>query len=146
MHSYHQPESTPKLVLLFDGLCGFCDGTVQYIFRHDKKETMMFAPLQSGYAKEVLDRHPRIKSIDSLIIVERHGDLETVYVRSAAALKIAGYLGGIHSLLLATRLVPAPIRDIFYKVFAKNRYKWFGRKEACAIPTPAQRARYIALP
>jgi predicted DCC family thiol-disulfide oxidoreductase YuxK len=136
----------PELVLLFDGLCGFCDKTVQHIFKHDKKGTMMFAPLQSDLAKEALDRHPRFKTIDSMIVLERKGDRETAYARSAAALRIAKYLGGVHSLAVGLRIIPAPLRDLFYKLFAKNRYRLFGKKESCPIPTKEQRARYLAMP
>jgi predicted DCC family thiol-disulfide oxidoreductase YuxK len=139
-------SDSADLVLLFDGLCGFCDKSVQHIFKYDKKGTMMFAPLQSDFAKEVLDRHPRFKSIDSMIVVERHGNTETAYARSAAALRIASYLGGIHSLANVLRIIPPRIRDVFYKLFAKNRYRLFGKKEACPIPTKEQRARYIAMP
>jgi predicted DCC family thiol-disulfide oxidoreductase YuxK len=135
-----------ELVLLFDGLCGFCDTAVQHIFKHDKKGTMMFAPLQSDFAKEVLDRHPKFKSIDSMIVIERTGKVETAYARSAAALRIGSYLGGVHSLANIFRIIPPPIRDLFYKLFAKNRYRLFGKKEACPIPTKEQRARYLAMP
>jgi predicted DCC family thiol-disulfide oxidoreductase YuxK len=144
-----QPASKAKpaeLVLLFDGLCGFCDTAVQHIFKHDKKGTMMFAPLQSDFAKEVLDRHPKFKSIDSMIVIERIGKVETAYARSAAALRIGSYLGGVHSLANVFRIIPSPIRDLFYKLFAKNRYRLFGKKEACPIPTKEQRARYLAMP
>jgi predicted DCC family thiol-disulfide oxidoreductase YuxK len=134
------------LVLLFDGLCGFCDKTVQHIFKHDKKGTLKFAPLQSDFAQEVLDRHPRFRTIDSMILIERHGDLETAYARSAAALKLASYLGGYHKLFLAAKILPPPLRDVFYKLFAKNRYKLFGKKESCPIPTREQRARFVAMP
>lgn len=136
----------PELVLLFDGLCGFCDKTVQHILKNDRQGTMMFAPLQSEFAKNVLDRHPRFKSIDSMIVVERKGNVETAYARSAAAIRIASYLGGLHSLATVLRIIPAPIRDIFYKLFARNRYRLFGKKESCPIPTKEQRARYLVMP
>jgi predicted DCC family thiol-disulfide oxidoreductase YuxK len=139
-------KKQPELVLLFDGLCGFCDKTVQHIFRHDKRGTMMFAPLQSDFAKEVIARHPRFKSIDSMIVVERNGDSETAYAYSAAALKIASYLGGIHSFAKISRILPPKVRDLFYKLFAKYRYRLFGKHESCPLPTSEQRARYIAMP
>jgi predicted DCC family thiol-disulfide oxidoreductase YuxK len=144
--SLDEKTRQPELVLLFDGLCGFCDRSVQHIFKYDKKGTMMFAPLQSDFAKEVLDRHPRFKTIDSMIVIERTGKKETAYARSAAALRIARYLGGIHSLASILRVIPAPIRDLFYKLFAMNRYRLFGKKESCPIPTKEQRARYLAMP
>lgn len=136
----------PELVLLFDGLCGFCDKSVQHIFKYDRRGTMMFAPLQSDFAKAVLERHPRFKAVDSMIVVERQGEQETVYVRSAAALRIARYLGGIHSLANAGRILPAKVRDLLYKIIANNRYRLFGKKAACPIPTKEQRARYLAMP
>jgi predicted DCC family thiol-disulfide oxidoreductase YuxK len=139
-------HAQPELVLLFDGLCGFCDKSVQHIFKYDKVGTMMFAPLQSDFAKAVLERHPRFKSVDSMMVVERKGNQETAYVRSAAALRIASYLGGIHSLLNVGRILPPKVRDFFYKLIASNRYKLFGKKDACPIPTKEQRARYVELP
>lgn len=140
------PEKQPELVLLFDGLCGFCDRTIHHILKHDKKGVMMFAPLQSGYAREVLARHPKFQGVDSMMIVERHGDLETAFVRSAAALKIASYLGGAHQIAQVGRILPPPLRDLIYNGIAKVRYKIFGKKDACPIPTPAERKRYVALP
>ncbi len=137
---------TSELVLLFDGLCGLCDRSVQHILKYDKKATMMFAPLQSDFARAVLDRHPEFKSIDSMLVVERHEDVETVYARSAAALRISTYLGGFHALALVFRVVPPPIRDVLYNLVAKSRYRLFGKKESCPIPTKEQRARYIAMP
>ena len=139
-------QRQPELVLLFDGLCGFCDKSVQHIFKYDKKGTMMFAPLQSDFAKAVLERHPRFKSVDSMLVVEHHGDKETLYVRSAAALRIASYLGGIHRVASVGRILPPKVRDLLYKLVAKNRYRLFGKKDACPIPTKEQRARYIAMP
>jgi predicted DCC family thiol-disulfide oxidoreductase YuxK len=141
-----RPIASPQLVLLFDGLCGFCDKTVQHIFKHDKRGTMMFAPLQSDFAKQVMARHPRFQKIDSMIVIERHGETETAYAYSAAALRIASYLGGIHSLANVTRVVPPKIRDVFYRLFARYRYRLFGKHESCPLPTKEQRARYIAMP
>lgn len=137
---------TPSLVLLYDELCGFCDKTVQYILKHDKQGTMMFAPLHSDLANAVLARHPRFLSVDSLILVERAGDTETAFAYSAAALRLATYLGGMHKLVLVVKILPPKMRDHFYKLFAKYRYRLFGKHQTCPLPTPEQRARFIAMP
>jgi predicted DCC family thiol-disulfide oxidoreductase YuxK len=131
-------------VLLYDGLCGFCDGTVQFILRHDRKKTLRFATLQGDYARGVIDRHPELAGVDSLILVERDpAGGERVHVRSNGALGVARYLGGAWHLARATAIVPRVIRDLAYDGFARIRYRVFGRYNSCPIPTPEQRARFI---
>jgi predicted DCC family thiol-disulfide oxidoreductase YuxK len=132
-------------VLLYDGLCGFCDGTVQFILRHDRKKTLRFATLQGAYAREVFARHPELAGIDSLVLVERDpsSGSERVYVRSAGALRVAKYLGGAWHLARVLAIVPGFIRDLGYDAFARVRYRVFGQYNSCPIPTPEQRARFI---
>jgi len=113
-------------VLLYDGLCGFCDGTVQFILRHDRRKTLRFATLQGDFARGVIARHP-----------------ERVYVRSEGALGVARYLGGAWHLARATAIVPRFLRDLAYNAFARIRYRVFGRYDSCPIPTAEQRARFI---
>lgn len=131
-------------VLLYDGLCGFCDGVVQFILRHDAGGSLRFAALQSEFARSVMDRHPILRGVDSIILVESPGDAdERVSVRSDGALRLAVYLGGIWKAALVFRLVPRVIRDAAYDAFAKIRYKVFGRHDSCPLPSPEQRARFI---
>jgi predicted DCC family thiol-disulfide oxidoreductase YuxK len=136
-------ESAP--VLLYDGVCGFCNKSVQTIIAHDRRGVMRFAALQSEYARSVIARHPQLKGIDSMVLIERSPETgeERVYVRSASALRVASYLGGFWKLLLAFKVVPAPIRDYFYDTFARHRYRLFGRHDACLLPPPEVRARFI---
>ncbi len=132
-------------VLLYDGLCGFCNGTVQFILARDPSGSMRFAPLQGEFARRVLDRHPELRSVDSLILV-RPGATpgeERALVRSEAVLGIADYLGGAWRAADVLRLVPRPLRDWGYDLFARFRYRLFGRYDACPVPSPEVRARFL---
>ena len=132
-------------VLLYDGLCGFCDGTVQFILKHDRRGTLRFATLQGDFARDVIARHPDLAGVDSLVLVEPDpaSGKERVSVRSDGALRVARYLGGPWNLARATAIVPRFLRDLAYDGFARIRYRVFGRYDACPIPTPEQRARFI---
>ncbi|HWC78305.1 MAG TPA: DCC1-like thiol-disulfide oxidoreductase family protein, partial [Blastocatellia bacterium] len=132
---------TSHPVLLYDGLCGFCDRSVQLILRNDSRMTLLFAPLQGDYAKEIVARHPELRGIDSLVFVEPSGGAkgEKAYVRSDAALRVANYLGGAWKLALVAYAVPRFIRDYLYDQFAKRRYRWFGKYESCKLPSPEVR-------
>jgi predicted DCC family thiol-disulfide oxidoreductase YuxK len=132
-------------VLLYDGVCGFCNKSVKTIIAHDRRGVMRFAALQSEFARSVVERHSKLKGIDSLVFVERSTETgeECVHIRSAAALRVASYLGGFWKLLLAFKVVPALIRDYFYDLFARHRYRLFGKHDACLLPPPEVRARFI---
>jgi predicted DCC family thiol-disulfide oxidoreductase YuxK len=133
-------------VLLYDGTCGFCDGAVKFILRIDRRGEMRFAALDSDFGAAVLERHPALAAVDSVVYVEDpDGAGERVSVRSEAALRVARYLGAPWSLLaVAGRLIPAPVRDWLYDHFAAIRYRVFGRVDSCALPAPEVRARFIA--
>lgn len=131
-------------VLLYDGLCGFCDGTVQFILKHDRRGTLRFATLQGDFARDVIARHPELAGVDSLVLVEPDASgAEQVYVRSEGALHVARYLGGAWKVALAVRIVPRFLRDLAYDGFARIRYRVFGHYDSCPIPSPEQRARFI---
>lgn len=132
-------------VLLYDGLCGFCDSTVQFIIEHDRRGTLKFATLQGDFAQDVRTRHPELDSVDSLVLVEPDAATggEKVYVRSDGAIRVARYLGGGWHLARAIAIVPRFLRDWAYDAFARIRYRVFGRRDSCPIPTPEQRARFI---
>ncbi|KMY53369.1 thiol-disulfide oxidoreductase [Bacillus sp. FJAT-27231] len=126
-------------VVLFDGECNFCDSSVQFIIKNDPKGMFHFASLQSDTGQELLKKHHVPSDIDSMILIE--GD--KVYYKSAAALRICRHLKGAWKLLYAFIIVPRPIRNIAYDFIAKNRYKWFGKKESCMLPSLSVRARFI---
>ena len=130
-------------VLLYDGVCGFCNGAVQTILRLDPHGTLQFAALQSDYAAAVITRHPSLADVDSIVFVEDPDQpTEQVYVKSAAALRVAGYLGGPWRLFKGAGIIPAPVRDRLYDGFARIRYRVFGTHDTCPIPAPEVRARF----
>jgi predicted DCC family thiol-disulfide oxidoreductase YuxK len=134
-------------VLLYDGLCGFCSRGVQRILRFESRKTMVFAALQSDYGRSILARHPDLEGFDSVVLVESgfKANEEKVFVRSDAVLHIARYLGGLWKLALAAYIVPRPVRDYLYDQFAKRRYRWFGKLDACMAPSREVRARFLDL-
>src|SRR5215212_9700226 len=98
-------------VLLYDGVCGFCNKSVQMILNNDRRGTLRFAALQSDYGRAVVGRHRELEGVDSVVFVERAAGGERVYVRSEAALKVAAYLGGLWKVFLCAYVVPRPLRD-----------------------------------
>jgi predicted DCC family thiol-disulfide oxidoreductase YuxK len=134
-------------LLLYDGVCGFCNRTVQFVLKNDHKGTVHFAPLQSGLSMAFLARHPETKGIDSIIFVEKddeHG--ESVYVYSSAIIRLARYLRFPWNLLRIGSLCPALVRDALYRLFARYRYRLFGRYDVCMIPPVSVRSRFLDLP
>ena len=132
-------------VLLYDGVCGFCNQMVQMILRHDRHGTLRFAALQSAYGEAAKARHPELNNVDSVVLVERSSDTdeERVFIRVDAALRVVAYLGGWWKLLLVFRILPRPVRDLFYDLFARYRYRLFGKYDSCLVPSPDVRSRFI---
>lgn len=131
-------------ILLYDGLCGFCDGVVQFILKHDRRGTIRFAALQGRFAAGVFSRHPEVAGIDSMILVESPDTPdERVYARSEGALRVARHLGGAWQTALVLRVIPRFIRDAAYDGFARIRYRVFGRYTSCPLPSADQRARFL---
>jgi predicted DCC family thiol-disulfide oxidoreductase YuxK len=127
-------------VILFDGGCNLCNGFVTFVIARDPGGRFKFGPLQSPAAERLLgDRHSRGQWPDSIILVE-NGRLWT---RSAAALRIARGLTFPWPLAYAFVVVPRPIRDWIYNLVARRRYRWFGKRDVCMMPTPALAARFI---
>lgn len=132
-------------MLLYDGLCGFCNASVQFVLSRDPRGTIRFAALQSDYAAAVRARHPGLEGIDSVVLVEpaADGSGERVRVRSDAALRVASYLGGPWRLLAVFRVVPPALRDLLYDAFARVRYRLFGKYDSCMIPPKEVRDRFL---
>ncbi len=127
-------------IVLFDGVCNFCNGSVNFIIERDAENYFKFAPLQSETGRQLLEKFGIDKTeTDSVILIED----ERAFTHSTAALKIAGRLPGIWSWLYAFIVVPKPVRDFFYKLFAKNRYRLFGKQDVCMMPTPEIRERFL---
>jgi predicted DCC family thiol-disulfide oxidoreductase YuxK len=132
-------DSTPHPIVLFDGACNFCGFWVGFLIRRDAGKTFRFAALQSRTGMEVLASLGG-PAPDSLLFVERDG---RVFVESTAVLRIALRMGGLWRLGGLFLLVPRPLRDWAYRFIARNRYRWFGRKNACLLPTPDILDRFL---
>jgi predicted DCC family thiol-disulfide oxidoreductase YuxK len=128
-------------VVLFDGVCNLCNGAVNFIIDRDPLGRFRFAALQSSQAEALLAPLRLVPEVapQSFILVEGG----RVYERSTAALRIARRMAGAWRLLYAFIVVPAPLRDILYRFIARNRYRWFGKADACRVPTPELRTRFL---
>lgn len=133
-------KDTGHPLIIFDGVCNYCCGMVDFIIKRDPRGVFRFAPFQSEAARRVLGAYNYpADSPDSFVLIEE-GKL---YTKSEAGLRVQRLLGGFHKLLYALILVPAPIRDAVYDYIARNRYKWYGRKEECMVPAPEIRSRFL---
>lgn len=129
-----------KPIILFDGICNLCDGVVQFVIKHDPENQFLFASLQSEAGQRLLKQYKLpVENFNSFILIQD----EKVYSKSTGALKVARQIKGVWSWLYIFIIIPAFIRDAVYAWIAQNRYKWFGKKEACMIPTPELKARFL---
>lgn len=127
-------------IVLFDGVCNFCNGSVVFMIARDRAGYFKFAARQSEAGERLMNEHgidPEIT--DSVILIEDG----KAFAHSAAALRIARRLDGIWPVFFAFVIVPRPIRDAAYKLFARYRYQMFGKKDECMLPSPEIRARFI---
>ena len=127
-------------VILFDGVCNFCNGAVNFVLKRDKKKAILFSPLQTDTGQKLLKKYDLpVNDMQSFVFIENG----KVYTRSTAALKVCRYLRGGWPLCYGFIIVPKFIRDGIYNWFAKNRYKWYGVRTECMIPTPEIKARFL---
>jgi predicted DCC family thiol-disulfide oxidoreductase YuxK len=127
-------------ILLFDGVCNLCDGTVRFIINKDSKKCIKFAALQSVGGREIIEQiRLEANYLKSLVLII--GD--KYYLKSDAVFQILSILGGVWKLFYVFKIIPKPIRDYMYDLIAKYRYKVFGRKEICMIPTEEIRQRFL---
>ncbi len=127
-------------IILFDGVCNLCNSSVNFVINKDKKGIFKFAPLQSDFGEQALKKYGiNPKDTDSIILIDGNKS----YIKSSAALYIAEGLSGAYPLLFAFMIVPKFIRNWVYDYIAKNRYKWYGKKENCMIPTPELKNKFI---
>ncbi len=130
-----------KKIILFDGVCNLCNSAVNFIIKRDKKDIFRYASLQSEIGKKlILERNIDTSSLDSILLIEPK---IAYYHKSTAALHIAKQLSGLYPILSVFLIFPKFFRDWVYNIIARNRYKWFGKKESCMIPTPELKALFI---
>ena len=130
-----------KQLILFDGVCNLCNASVLYVIKHDKGNRFMFAPLQSKIGQQVIGSfNVDTSNTDSILLYSKQNGIST---KSSAALRIAKHLGFPRNLMTVFFVVPPFLRNWVYDYVAKNRYKWYGKKEACMIPTPELSAKFL---
>lgn len=135
-----KPKHKKELVVLFDGVCNLCNGAVQFIIKHDKKNIFKFSSLQSDFSQDVLTKNNlSITDFNSFLLLED----QKIYKRSTGALTIVKHLNGLWPLLYGFIIIPPFIRNAIYDWIAKNRYRWFGKKDACLIPTSELKEKFI---
>ncbi len=133
------PEN--KKIILFDGVCNLCNSSVQYVIKHDKEDIFMFAALQNEVGQQIIKKYNiDTKKTDSILL---YTPKEGISYKSTAALKIAYHLDFPNNILSVFLIVPAFIRNWVYDYIAKNRYKWYGKKESCMIPTPELKSKFL---
>ena len=131
-----------KELILFDGVCNLCNSSVLYVIKRDKKNIFLFAPLQSKIGLTVINEfNIDTEKTDSILLYQPKE--RKIYQKSNAALRIAKKLSFPTNLLAVFLIIPAFIRDWFYNYVARNRYKWYGKKDTCMIPTPELKMKFL---
>ncbi len=130
-----------KQLILFDGVCNLCNSSVQFVIKRDKKDKFRYAALQSEIGQEIIEKFKIDTSkTDSIILYSNN---KGISYKSTAALKIASKLGFPTNILSLFLIIPAIIRNVVYDYIAKNRYKWYGKKDHCMIPTPELKSKFL---
>lgn len=133
--------STMKSLIFFDGVCTLCNNSIDFIIRKDNKGRFLVGSLQDEYSKKILSKYDVQEGyLDSLVLLEK----DEVYYRSTAALKIARHLSGLWPIFYPLILLPRFLRDPVYDWIGQNRYRWFGKKDSCRIPTPEEKGKFIS--
>lgn len=132
--------ATPPYIVLFDGVCNLCDSAVQFVLKRDTGKRFLFGSLQGEAGQQYLQKHHLpVDQFNSFVLIEG----EKAYTRSTAVLRLLKHLGKGWQLLYAFVIIPPFIRDAGYRFIARNRYRWFGKKEECRVPTVEERSRFL---
>ena len=137
------PSSNP--IILYDGVCGLCNRLVQFVLKRDQRDYFRFASLQSEFASSLLQEHGRDpRDLDTVyVVIDYAQPAERLLARSNAILFLLKELGGIWRLATLGKILPLTMRDGIYKLVARNRYRVFGKYDACMLPEPKQRAKFL---
>jgi predicted DCC family thiol-disulfide oxidoreductase YuxK len=139
------PESTSKPIVLYDGVCGLCNRAVQFLLKRDRHDRLRFASLQSDFAAALLKRHGvDHQDLDTVYVVLNPGEAnETLLAKSDAFLLFTKEIGGVWSIARIGKIIPRPIRNSLYDFVARHRYQVFGKYEACMLPDPRHKHKFI---
>ena len=132
--------STEKKIILFDGVCNLCNTSVLFVIKRDTKDHFRFAALQSEIGQSLAKKHQLdTTQVDSIVLIMK----DKVFIKSSAALNISRYLKGAYPLLFLFIIIPSFIRNWVYDYVAKNRYRWYGKKDQCMIPTKELKSKFL---
>tara|TARA_R110002051_G_scaffold10001_6_gene37996 strand:- start:38913 stop:39314 length:402 start_codon:yes stop_codon:yes gene_type:complete len=132
--------STEKKIILFDGVCNLCNSSVLFVIKRDTKDQFRFAALQSEIGQSLAKKHQLdTTQVDSIVLIMK----DKVFIKSSAALNISRYLKGAYPLLFLFIIIPSFIRNWVYDYVAKNRYRWYGKKDQCMIPTKELKSKFL---
>lgn len=146
MISASDNKSNPTKILYFDGVCKLCNGFISFLIKRDKKKALYFSPLQSDQAQASLPQEHTIEPLSSLVYMrggESPDHPPQIYTESTAALLAISELGWPYKIILSFLILPKFFRDTIYRIIAKNRYKIFGKSDACRVPTPEEASRFL---
>ncbi len=133
--------SRSQSIVFFDGICNLCNASIDFIIKRDFKNQFLVGALQDDFSKEILSGHQvRQDYLDSLVLL----DDDRIFYKSTAALKISRELSGLWPIFYPLIFLPKWIRDPIYDFIGKNRYRWFGKKNTCRIPTPEEKAKFLS--
>lgn len=132
--------STIDQVVFFDGVCNLCNAAVQFVIKRNLRQNLRFASLQSDYAGKILPELQNEETFKTIVLLKDG----KIYLRSDAALEISRELSGLWPLFYGFKIIPRFIRDGIYNFIARHRYKWFGKQDACWIPTPDLNSRFVS--
>jgi predicted DCC family thiol-disulfide oxidoreductase YuxK len=127
-------------IVLFDGVCNLCNGTVRFLLKRDRQKKLRFAPLQGDFGQALLASRERNQAAPDSFILLDNGH---VYTHSSAALRVFYHLGGRWRILSYLRVIPRFIRDGIYRFIAANRYRWFGKRDTCMVPEKGVMERFL---
>jgi predicted DCC family thiol-disulfide oxidoreductase YuxK len=135
-------DQVEGIIVMFDGVCNLCNGAVNFIIDRNTSRTIRFVPLQSEFAEDLLSNHQELIGIDSIIVLAH----QKLYAKSDAALLIASHLDKPWASFKWAKFLPKIFRDFIYSQIAANRYRWFGKRDSCRIPTEDLKDRFINSP
>jgi predicted DCC family thiol-disulfide oxidoreductase YuxK len=138
------PQALPDRVLFYDGVCGFCNGAIRWLMERDPRARLHYASLQGETAAAVRARHAEFpQDIDTVVLLERDADAERILLRADAVFRSLAEIEGPWRRLGWLRVLPGPLLDWGYRLFARHRYRMFGRLDECPLPSESERARFV---
>lgn len=145
MQTHYKPNDQPTVsrIVFFDGVCGLCSRFVDFVIKRDSEKKFRFSPLQGKHFEELKAKYSWVEGQNSIVVVFRVVNRDVVLMRSRAVFFVLSELGGFWSAVACLRHIPQPITDLGYQIVAKIRYRLFGKKESCRLPTPEERTLFL---